>query len=216
MTLGNERVQRAKTRSLHIERPMSRRFVIIDIETNGFTDLKSKDPKLYTLPWQNFPCQLSVDVVDEEGDVYHAFDTYIRGATRFSRWSTENLNFSAEEANESGIEFSEAINRLAALITPETTIVAHNVDFDVEKCLARTAKKLQYDSPELNVVLTAPRFCTCKCAYSKLLFKNKANLGALCRHFEIDYCSDEAHGACYDSNVLAKVVAEALRRGVML
>ena len=194
---------------------MSRRFVVIDFETVGFADMKNKNPKYYTLPWQNFPCQISVDIV-EDGATWHAFDTLIRGATRFGKWSTENLSYTVEDVNEKGIEFAEVVNQLAALITQETTIVAHNIKFDMEDCLARTANKLQYDSPELQKVLTAPRFCTCKCQYSKSLFGNKANLGALCKHFEVAYCSEQAHFAAYDTGVLAACVVEALRRGVML
>ena len=41
-------------------------------------------------------------------------------------------------------------------------------------------------------------------------------MGALCKHFQVDYCPKEAHEAAYDTKVLAQCVAAALRRGVML
>ena len=192
---------------------MFRRIIVIDFETNGLAERKATS-NYYTLPWQNYPCQLSVDIV-EDGETWHAFDTLIRGATRFGRWSANNLSFTVEEANEKGVELAEAIDRLAALITPGATIVAHNISFDMDQCLARTAKKLGYDSVGLQRVLTAPRFCTYRCEYSKLLFGNKASLEALCKHFEVDYCKEKAHDASYDTCVLAACVAAALRRGVM-
>ena len=195
------------------------RYVVIDFETNGFSDRNTKREH-FTLPWQNHPCQLSVDVV-EEGEAWHAFDTLIRGAIRFSKWSKENLNFTVDEANERGVALEEAVQRLADLITPGTTIVAHNIQFDLDQCLARTVSKLgSAASPELYTalqkVLTAPRFCTFRCAYSKMAFGNKANLGTLCKHFQIDYSPEAAHDASYDTRVLALCVVAALRRGVML
>ena len=187
---------------------------MIDFETNGFAERKATS-NYYTLPWQNYPCQLSVDIV-EDGEQMHAFDTFIRGATRFGKWSSEHLSYTVDEVNEKGVELREAIDRLAALITPEATIVAHNIQFDLDQCLRRSSQKLEYDSAELQKVLTAPRFCTYRCEYSKLLFGNKASLEALCKHFEVDYCKEQAHNACYDTGVLAACIVAAVRRGIML
>ena len=190
------------------------RYVVIDFETNGFS-VRDAERKHWTLPWQNYPCQLSVDVVDD-GEVWHAFDTLIRGAIRFGKWSKENLNFTVEEANEKGQALPEVIQRLAELDTPDTTIVAHNIQFDLDHCLARTASRLECDSAALQAVLSAPRLCTMRSAYSKMVFGRGPSLGALCKHFQIDYSTKEAHDAAYDTKVLAQCVAAALRRGVML
>ena len=93
------------------------RYLVIDFETNGFSD-RNADRKYWTLPWQNYPCQLSVDVVDD-GEAWHAFDPLIRGAIRFGQWSQENLNFTVEEANERGQALPEVIQRLAELAIPK-------------------------------------------------------------------------------------------------
>ena len=117
---------------------MFRRFIVIDFETNGFSDRKANKIH-WTLPWQNYPCQLSVDVL-EDGESWHAFDTLIRGATRFSKWSSENLSFTVEEVNEKGVDLAEAVDRLAALITPGATIVAHNISFDMDQCFGEDSQ----------------------------------------------------------------------------
>ena len=181
---------------------MAERYVVIDFETNGFSDRKARCEH-FTLPWQNHPCQLSVDVV-EDGETWHAFDTLIRGATRFSKWSKENLSFTVEEANERGVALEEAVQRLADLLTPGTILVAHNIQFDLEQCLARTVSRMgSAASPELvaalQKVLAAPRFCTLRCEHSKIALGNMASLGALCKHFQVDYLPAAAHDATYDA-----------------
>ena len=60
--------------------------------------------------------------------------------------------------------------------------------------------------------MAAPRFCTMRCAYTKSV--KATSLAKLCAHFEVPL--EGAHDARADSRALARVVAEALRRGVML
>ena len=52
------------------------------------------------------------------------------------------LNFTVGEANERGVALEEAVQRLADLLTPGTTLVAHNIQFDLEQCLARTVSRM--------------------------------------------------------------------------
>ena len=195
------------------DQPIDQRFLVIDFETNGFSDPRAKRQD-YTLPWQNYPIQLSVDVV-EGGEAKHAFDTLIRGAVRLGKWVKENVPVQLEDLEE-GIEFEQAVEMLAELIEPGTTLVAHHIFFDLELTLARTARRKEYTSPALDKVLHAPRFCTKNCAYSKAVFGNRASLDALCTHFEVPYEVAKAHSASYDTWVLAQCLLEAQRRGVML
>ena len=96
------------------------------------------------------------------------------------------------------------------------TLVAHNIYFDMEQTLARTARTSGLDSPALQKVLHNPRFCTKRCAYSRGLFGQPASLAKLCGHFQVPYEASAAHDATCDTGVLAQCVAEAWRRGVML
>ena len=100
------------------------------------------------MSWQNYPIQLSVEIL-EGGVSTHAFDTLIRGAVRLGKWVRENVPIKSEEL-EGGIDFEEMVEKLASLVEPGTTIVAHNIAFDLEQTLARTAKRMEYESSALE------------------------------------------------------------------
>jgi DNA polymerase III epsilon subunit-like protein len=190
------------------------RYICIDFETNGFS--KPGAPRDdWTLPWSNFPTQISVDIV-QDGDILHAFDTIISGATNLSAWAKTHVNVSIEEIR-GGMPFRWVVKKLAALLREGDTIVAHNAHFDLDTVLTRTAQKLQErDGAEvhgLDRILQAPRFCTMRCAYARSLAK-QPGLELLCRHFEVELV--DAHDARADTRALAGCIAEAWRRGVML
>jgi DNA polymerase III epsilon subunit-like protein len=195
-------------------RPPGPRYICIDFETNGFStpDAPRSD---WTLPWSNFPTQISVDVV-QDGEIHHAFDAIIAGATNLSAWARTHVNVSIEEIR-GGMPFRWVVKQLASLLQDGDTIVAHNVKFDLDTVLARTAQRLkERDCAEvvgLDRVLQAPRFCTMRCAYARGLDK-QPSLALLCRHFEVELV--DAHDARADTRALAGCVAEAWRRGVML
>jgi DNA polymerase III epsilon subunit-like protein len=116
-----------------------------------------------------------------------------------------------------GMPFRWVVKKLAALLQDGDTIVAHNVKFDLDTVLARTAQKLKErdyaDVAGLDRILQAPRFCTMHCAYARSLAK-QPSLALLCRHFEVELV--DAHDARADTRALAGCIAEAWRRGVML
>jgi DNA polymerase III epsilon subunit-like protein len=192
------------------------RYVVIDLETNGFPP-KNPYPKLpkseWTLPFASYPIQLSVDIVEEDGVVYHAYDTIIAGATGLAPWVKEHVPISLEQIRH-GESFTNVLEHLAGLLQDGDTIVAHNVGFDVGLAIGTTAERLGINSLALGRILEAPRFCTMRCAYSKEVFGRQPKLIDLCKHFEVSL--DNAHDARADSHALACCVSEAIRRGVML
>ena len=182
------------------------RYVCIDFETNGFSGGSS-----WTLPFSNYPIQLSVDVV-EDGEITHAYDTLISGATSFAVWVKENVPITVAEASK-GISFKQMLEDLAGILREGDTIVAHNISFDLDTAIGRTATRLNITNQSLQKILQAPRFCTMRCAYTKSL-QGKSKLQDLCSHFQV--VLENAHDARADSAALAECVAEAWRRGVML
>ncbi len=182
------------------------RYVCIDFETNGFSGGSS-----WTLPFSNYPIQLSVDVV-EDGEITHAYDTLISGATSFAIWVKENVPITVTEASK-GIPFKQMLEDLAGILREGDTIVAHNISFDINLAIGRTADKLGITSEALQKILQAPRFCTMQCAYTKALQGGVDDERPLCT-FQV--VLDNAHDARADSAALAECVAEAWRRGVML
>ena len=190
---------------------MSPRYVCIDFETNGFPK-KGAPSQDWPLPFSSYPTQLSVDVV-EDGEVWHAFDAIIAGATQMAPWVRANVPISLEDVA-GGRPFEDVVKELAGVLRENDTIVAHNASFDLGTVLARTSRRLEYYSHELQWVLSAPRFCTMRCAYSQAVLGRQPGLKDLCKHFEVEL--DGAHDARADSAALARCVAQALRRGVML
>ena len=187
------------------------RYLCIDFETNGFY-VRGAEAKYKSLPFCSYPVQVGVHAV-EDGVVSPLYRAVICGATSMNKRSQENIRLTLEDiAN--GIPFQQMITELAALMKPGDVMVAHKVDFDVGTCIGTTARRLDYESPELQRILTAPRFCTMLCAYCKSTFGKKPSMQQLCDHFEVELVN--AHDAAGDSLALAKCVAEALRRGVML
>ena len=191
---------------------MVSRYVCIDFETNGFPK-KGASRDEWTLPFSSYPIQVSVDIVDD-GVAYHAYDSLIRGATQLAPWVRENVPIALLALQKDGKDLREILVDLASLLREGDTIVAHNVSFDLDTALGRTTRRLGIDTPELRCILTAPRFCTMRCAYSKVVFNRPPKLKDLCEHFEV--VLERAHDATGDSAALAACVAEALRRGVML
>ena len=201
-------------------RARATRYVCLDFETNGFPGNKGAPPEDWTLPWSSYPIQLSVDFV-EHGEVIHAMDAVIRGATQLSPWVRKNVPITLKDMEERGVDFMEVVKQLAGMLREGDMIVAHNAQFDLETVLARTTNKLSdlydldyYDSPAVRAILEAPRFCTMRCAYSHTTFGRFPSMRQLCEHFQVSLVG--AHDARADSAALAHCVAEAWRRGVML
>ncbi len=111
------------------------RYVCLDFETNGFSGGIS-----WTLPFSNYPIQLSVDIV-EDGEITHAYDTLISGATSFADWVNDNVPITVAEVSK-GIPFKQMLEDLAGILQEGDTIVAHNISFDLDTAIGRTAKRL--------------------------------------------------------------------------
>ena len=197
----------------------STRYVCLDFETNGFPGNKDAPKEDWTLPWSSYPIQLSVDFV-EHGEVIHAMDAVVRGATGLSPWVRKNVPITLKDIAERGVDFMEVVKQLAGMLREGDMIVAHNAQFDMETVLARTTRKLSdlydldyYNSPAVRAILEAPRFCTMRCAYSHTTFGRFPSMRQLCEHFQVSLVG--AHDARADSAALAHCVAEAWRRGVM-
>ena len=189
---------------------MPPRYVCLDFETNGFPKRGAPYPD-WPLPFSSYPIQLSVDIV-EDGEVWHAFDTLVWGAEQLAPWVRANVPISLEGLEE-GVLFEDAVHDLARLLRDGDTIVAHGASFDLDMVLARAARRLDCEGLAQQV-LALPRFCTMRCAYSRAALGRQPGLKDLCAHFEVEL--DGAHDARADSAALARCVAEALRRGVML
>jgi hypothetical protein len=71
--------------------PMARRFVCFDSETTGICKKQDqvKDPGCWAKPCYNYPIQISVDLVQPDLSVTHAFDALVFGASQTVRFVAE-------------------------------------------------------------------------------------------------------------------------------
>ena len=189
------------------------RYICFDFETVGFCDRTAKWPN-YTMPWENHPIQLSIDIVDESGVISHACDTIIAGATGFAPWVHANVPVTLEQVATEGRPFREVLQVFADLIQDGDTLVARNIEFDINRVIGKSSQKMGIDTPALRRILAAPRFCTMRSSYSTGALGKQPKLSKLCEHFGV--VLSDAHDARADTFALAECVAEALRRGVML
>ena len=167
------------------------------------------------LLWTSYSIQVSLTAA--ENKVFtHFYDSLIRGADSFATWVKDNVPIKIADLDDApGLR--TVIEEKASKLKPDDFIVAHNVRFDMEQCLRRTAEFKGIKSPELDFILGLPRFCTQNCEYVKsVLRKGDRRLESLCKHFGVEFHPSSAHDATYDTLKLAECVAEALYRGVML
>jgi len=189
------------------------RYICFDFETNGFYDPTSKYPN-YTMPYESHPVQLSIDIVDEDGTITHAYDTVIAGAKGFTQWVVDNVPITLEQVRREGRPFREVLDVFAGLIQDGDILVAHNLEFDFNRVIVKSITRMNIESPAAERIRAAPKFCTMKCSYSTSSFGKQVKFSKLCEHFGVTL--NNAHDATADAYALAECVSEALRRGVMV
>jgi len=189
------------------------RYFCIDFETNGFLPKGTAARHELPLPFSSIPIQVSVDIVDSYGVVEHAYDAVINGATQLCPWVIENVPITMNDVL-NGKSMARIVDDLAALLHEGDVIIAHNISFDMDLALLRTCERMRIYSPGLRRILSSPRFCTMKCAYSQSVFGRWPKLKELCQHFNVEL--NQAHDARGDSAALAQCVSTATKRGVMI
>ena len=152
----------------------------------------------------------------ENGAVVHLYDSLIKGAGSLATWVRENVPITLSDLQEAP-PLRAVVKDIATKLRPDDLVVAHNVRFDMEQCLRRSAAREEIEGSDLDFILGLPRFCTQNCEYVKsTLRKGERRLAHLCAHFGVEFHESSAHDATYDAQKLAECVEEALFRGVML
>lgn len=166
------------------------REVVFDTETTG---LSSADDRVVEIG--------CVELIDHipTGKTFHVYINPQRDMPK----AAENIHGLSSEFLKNKPTFRRIVKRFLAFIG-DSTLVAHNADFDVRMINAELAR---LDLPPLSneIVDTLPLARTVKPG-------GKHNLDALCRHFKIDNSKREKHGALLDTELLAEVYLE-LRGG---
>ena len=188
------------------------RYVVLDFETNGLRGPEDAHKRDWPLPFANYPIQLSVEIV-EDGAVSHAFDSWIKGAKQLSAWTREHVPVTMEELQR-GRFLEDVLEELSGLLRDGDVLVSHNTNYDLSLVIGKYARIYdREDEQPYARILEWPRFCTMQNAYSRANLK-KRDMAGLCQHFGVKL--EAAHDARQDAAALAKCVAIAWQRGVML
>ena len=200
-------------------------YVVLDFETTGFNRGDDGNPfpsDREPLPRESYPVQLSAELVDAQGQPMGEVVTImILGAERLAPWVLEHCpHLSIKGVERDGIPFSEALQKLADLVGDrECTLVAHNMAFDWDQVLKRTAHEQNLESSPAFVKLASlPRFCTCvneTHKYWNRRYKTWAGkrLQALASYYGVPFDEGSAHDATYDVRVTRECLKHMLERG---
>jgi DNA polymerase III epsilon subunit-like protein len=197
------------------------KYLVFDFETNGFNKdslngYKPYPDDLQPLPRESYPVELSYTVLDERGSIIESVESIlIRGATRYSPWVLQNCSH-LDIDDKTGVEFSEALHRLA-VAADGCTLVAHNISFDWDEVIVATADKT---SPDFKKLEACPRLCTCVNATTKAnktayFFKKIGkwigpSLEKLARTHKVKYDTTCAHKASYDVAIVVECLLKTM------
>tara|TARA_B100000945_G_scaffold117771_2_gene93622 strand:+ start:1117 stop:1746 length:630 start_codon:yes stop_codon:yes gene_type:complete len=205
-------------------------YLIFDFETVGIDKNNDDGYKPYPidekpLPRENYPMEIGLCLIKEDGTIIKTDKIIIQGAERVSPWTEQNChNISVQKCEREGIPFSETLKKMANMIGEiSCTLVAHNIEYDWDKVLLYTAKEMNLtNSPAFIKLNNCDRYCTCinetnkknKSAYfyNKLKKWMGPKLEKLCQRNNITYDAKSAHDSLYDVEITRQCfVAEYLK-----
>lgn len=205
------------------------KYLVFDFETTGVgNDAKNQykpyDRDLMPLPRENYPVELAAQLIDDGGRCLHKLHFLIKGARRLDPWVLQNCpHLSVARCDAEGIDFMEALRRMAAVIDGECTLVAHNMQYDWFEVIVRTVHELNEEtSPAYRKLERCQRYCTCvnpstKGDRSAFFFKKIGKwigpkLSSLAQKNGVAYDPAAAHDAAYDVEITVQCLRSMLVR----
>jgi hypothetical protein len=179
-----------------------------------------KDPGFWAKPCYKFPNQISVDIVETDLSVTHAFDDLIVGATGTVKFVAENIlpqlglqrHCLESDLRRRGKPLADVLRALADLLGPDDVLVSHNLAYDFGRVLGVNFWNVKafphFCGTEdlLERLLAAPRFCT-------MIWKTRGPCVGLERLTEeYGVTNEHAHDARGDSKALAECLVKAIRQ----
>ena len=180
--------------------------VVVDIETGGF------DPLI------NAILEIAITLIEKENNIFTVGETYRYHINPFENLIVEEKSLEFTKINldhplRNGKSEKEALQDLFKVINvtknkyecSRAILVGHNAHFD-SSFLNAAANR--------NNIKKTPfhKFSVIDTVSLGVLATGQTVLARICDELDIDYDSDEAHSAAYDSDVTAKVFCEIINK----
>lgn len=164
------------------------RYVVFDIET---TSLSAYHGEII---------EFAATIIENKA-VVDKVDIFIKSKEKLSHFTTRLTSITNEMLDQKGIELKEALQKIYDVLN-NNIAVAHNANFDYNFLIEK------FDQNNMQ----APK-CTFidSLVVSRILFehRDKHNLNEFCRNLNVNYDTEKAHRALYDTEVLADAWIEA-------
>ncbi|MFL2710164.1 MAG: ribonuclease T [SAR86 cluster bacterium] len=180
--------------------------VVVDIETGGFD------------PLRNAILEIAITLIEKENNIFTVGETYRHHINPFQNLIVEEKSLEFTKINldhplRDAKSEKEALQDLFKIINvtknkyecSRAILVGHNAHFD-SSFLNAAANR--------NNIKKTPfhKFSVIDTVSLGVLATGQTVLARICDELDIDYDSDEAHSAAYDSDVTAKVFCEIINK----
>ena len=180
--------------------------VVVDIETGGFD------------PLRNAILEIAITLIEKENNIFTVGETYRYHINPFENLIVEEKSLEFTKINldhplRDAKSEKEALQDLFKVINvtknkyecSRAILVGHNAHFD-SSFLNAAANR--------NNIKKTPfhKFSVIDTVSLGVLATGQTVLARICDELDIDYDSDEAHSAAYDSDVTAKVFCEIINK----
>jgi len=177
--------------------------LVLDMETNGIGSMRPPQQTITQIGWILF---------DDQGNTKGSGNDIVMGATEVNRIYDNSLTL--DEIIEFGIPLGEAFEKMSKVIDSDTTIYAHNADFDLG--LLKYAKLSLPTSKIICTMKNGVDFC--KLPKTGFASRHKGykwpKLSELANKLNIILENGKLHDALYDCEITKECVLKGKEIGI--
>lgn len=187
--------------------PSKKNFIVLDIETNGVGTFR---------PGRQRPIQVSFIKCDYKGNIVQEYSQFVKGVRSIlspvcpKEWSLQYIN-------KHGIDMDVIIKDIEDSIDANTTIVGHNIIFDID-CIVHMIPSIKIsNTPTICTMKQSVNFCKMPKRGSGSAYGGYKwpRLMELANCVGIDVEEERLHDARYDIELTMKSFFELTRRNVI-
>jgi len=191
----------------HTSSTSPKNYIVLDTETNGIGTFR---------PGRQRPIQVSLFKCDSEGNIIHEYSEFVKGV-REIRSPVCPDEWTLDFINSNGIDIHVIIKDIEDLIDEHTTIVGHNIQFDIDCLLNMVPSSKIKKTPNICTMKQSVNFCKMPktgrgAGYGGYKWPRLNEL-AKCVGIKVE--EERLHDARYDIELTMKSFFELIRRKVI-